>query len=160
MEFALAVIGRMKAGPERQLYDRYIARIEKAGRSVALGPVRLAEFAEARGDTDDLRRDAEAAQLLAATANSGKHICLDERGKAMSSTAFADLIARWRDDGIAETAFLIGGPDGHGEAARAGADLVLSFGPMTIPHQLVRVLLAEQLYRAVTILSGHPYHRE
>ena len=88
-----------------------------------------------------------------------RRIVLDERGKTLTSEKFAERLASWRDEGAPAAALLIGGPDGHGTTARHGADLILSFGAMTWPHQLVRAMVAEQLYRAVTILTGHPYHR-
>ena len=86
-------------------------------------------------------------------------VLLDERGKAMSSEAFAALLGRWRDDGVRETRFFLGAADGHSDAERASADLLLAFGPATWPHMLARAMLMEQLYRATTILAGHPYHR-
>lgn len=88
-----------------------------------------------------------------------KTILLDERGTAMSSQALADLIARWRDDGVREARFMLGAADGHSDEDRASADLLLAFGPATWPHLLARAMLLEQLYRASTILAGHPYHR-
>jgi len=88
-----------------------------------------------------------------------REVLLDERGKLMSSEAFAELLGRWRDEGVRECRFLIGAADGHGDAAREGADLLLGFGAMTWPHLLVRAMLAEQLWRATSILAGHPYHR-
>ena len=87
-------------------------------------------------------------------------VALDERGRDLTSRDLASTFGRWRDDARTRLAFLIGGPDGHGDAVRARADLLLSFGRMTWPHRLVRVMLAEQLYRAATILAGHPYHRD
>ena len=86
-------------------------------------------------------------------------VALDEHGKTQSSEAFASQLARWRDDGRPAVSFVIGGADGHDPGLVAGADVTLSFSPLTWPHQLVRIMLAEQLYRATTILSGHPYHR-
>jgi 23S rRNA (pseudouridine1915-N3)-methyltransferase len=88
-----------------------------------------------------------------------REVLLDERGKQLSSEDFAALLGRWRDEGVREARFLIGAADGHGEAARTRADLLLGFGPMTWPHLLVRAMLAEQLWRATSILAGHPYHR-
>lgn len=86
-------------------------------------------------------------------------VVLDERGAALPSEALAEKLRAWRDDGVREVQFLIGASDGHAAGTRADADLLLSFGPATFPHLLVRAMLAEQLYRAVTILAGHPYHR-
>jgi 23S rRNA (pseudouridine1915-N3)-methyltransferase len=102
----------------------------------------------------------EATALLAAVPPAAKLVALDEGGKSLDSRAFSDRLLAWRDDGVAEVAFAIGGADGHGRKLVERATLRLAFGAMTWPHQLVRVLLAEQLYRAVTILTGHPYHRD
>jgi 23S rRNA (pseudouridine1915-N3)-methyltransferase len=88
-----------------------------------------------------------------------REVLLDERGRQLSSEEFAALLGRWRDEGVRETRFLIGAADGHGEAARSRADLLLAFGAMTWPHLMVRAMLAEQLWRATSILAGHPYHR-
>jgi 23S rRNA (pseudouridine1915-N3)-methyltransferase len=101
----------------------------------------------------------EAQWLLAKSSARAFVVALDESGKAISSTAFAEFLRRHADTGTADIAFLIGGPDGHGAAVRRRADLSLAFGPQTWPHRLVRVMLAEQIYRAVTIMVNHPYHR-
>ena len=137
----LHIIARGKIGrsPEAELTDRYLKRIA--------WPVRLTELPE-RGGT-----------VLAAPANSVA-ILLDERGETLSSIAFAKKLEAWRDGGKREARFLIGAADGHGDAARAEADLLLSFGPATWPHLLARAMLAEQLFRATSILANHPYHRE
>jgi 23S rRNA (pseudouridine1915-N3)-methyltransferase len=159
MRILLTAVGRLKAGPERDLFARYQDRLNKAGRAVSVGPMALTELAEARHDNPTTRMDDEATRLLATTGGSGYRFVLDESGRTLTSQAFADHLAKLRDDGISDLAFMIGGPDGHGEAARAAADAVLSLGPMTLPHGLARIVLVEQLYRAVTIISGHPYHR-
>lgn len=106
------------------------------------------------------RKAREAELLLAAVPPGALVVALDERGKSLTSTAFATQIGRWRDDGAADLAFLIGGADGHGDAVRERAALLLSLGALTWPHMLVRAMLAEQLWRGFSILSGHPYHRE
>ncbi|MGE0025202.1 MAG: 23S rRNA (pseudouridine(1915)-N(3))-methyltransferase RlmH [Hyphomicrobium sp.] len=159
MRLSIVAVGRLKDGPERALYDKYAKRIDDAGRAVALGPSSLVEIAEGRQASVAQRRTDEAARLVTASEGADFVILLDEAGKALGSEAFARLLATRRDEGRRATAFLIGGPDGHGEAARRKAGLVLSLGPMTLPHGLARIVLAEQLYRAATILSGHPYHR-
>lgn len=159
MKVLIAAVGKLKAGPERDLYERYADRASAAGRAVALGPVDLIELPESRAASARSRMDDEAARLLARAGGDGFRIVLDEAGKALTSRAFADLVARARDSGAPCLCCLIGGADGHGAAARAEANVVLSLGPMTLPHGLARIVLAEQLYRAVTILSGHPYHR-
>ena len=133
----------------------YLRRFDHAGRPLGLGPARLVEIDERKA-----RAPAEAdAALLKALPKNAALIALDERGKTLSSPDFARLLARWRDEGRREAALAIGGPDGHGAALRARADLMLSFGPMVWPHMLARVMAAEQLFRAASILSGAPYHR-
>jgi 23S rRNA (pseudouridine1915-N3)-methyltransferase len=156
MLMTIAAVGKLKAGPERELYDRYVERAAAAGRSLGL-TFTTREFAESRAATAPARKDQEAETLLGV---GGMTVALDERGKTLDSRAFAERIARWRDDGAGGLTFAIGGPDGHGPALLQKSALRLAFGPMTWPHQLARIMLAEQLYRAVTILSGHPYHRD
>jgi len=160
MRLTIAAIGRLKAGPERELYERYATRLDALARTVALGPLRLVELGESRAGTAATRKDDEAARLIGKTTSASLRVALDERGKAISSAEFSTMLARHRDAGAAELAFLIGGPDGHGEAAIAAATVRLSLGPMTLPHGLARIVLAEQIYRVATILAGHPYHRD
>jgi len=155
----IAAIGRMKQGPERELVARYLERATGTGKPLALTGFDVAETAEARGQTVRDRRTEEAKALRAASLD-GVVIALDEHGKSIGSEPFARQLARWRDDGRPAATFLIGGPDGLDPALVKQADLTLSFSPLTWPHQLVRIMLAEQLYRATTILAGHPYHRE
>lgn len=159
MKLLIAAVGKLKAGPERELYDRYAERATQAGRALGLGPVTTAELPESRAGSACARMDDEAARLLARVGDDGFRIVLAETGRAVTSRAFADLIAGNRDRGTQQLCFLIGGADGHGAAVSREAQFVLSLGPMTLPHGLARIVLAEQLYRAVTILSGHPYHR-
>ena len=147
MRVLIAAIGRMKQGPERELVARYLERAVGTGRPLGLTGFDVAETPESRGQTVRDRRTDEARAL-------------DEHGKSIGSEAFAKQIARWRDDGRPAASFLIGGPDGLDPALVKDDDLTLSFSPLTWPHQLVRIMLAEQLYRATTILAGHPYHRE
>ena len=157
MRVLIAAVGRLKDGAEKVLVDRYVERL--APRMAGIGPVSIAEIPEARQGSAAVRQADEADRLIRATAKAGLRVALDERGKALSSDAFARLMGHKRDDGVASLAFLIGGPDGHGKAVLDAADLTLSLGSMTLPHGLARVVLIEQVYRAVTILSGHPYHR-
>lgn len=159
MQIVVAAVGRLKAGLERELVARYLDRAAKAGPRVGLTGFAVREMAEGRAATAPQRQSEELAALAAVIPAGAATVVLDERGAALSSQAFADFIGRERDAGRASMVMAIGGPDGHDAALRANASLVLSFGAMTWPHQLVRVLLAEQLYRAVTLLSGHPYHR-
>ncbi len=160
MRLTIAAVGRLKDGPERELYARYAKRFDDVGRALALGPVQLAELPESRAAKADLRKADEAARLLKAAAGAEAVVALDARGKAMTSEALAKWIAARRDGGTKMLAFLVGGPDGHGAAALEAATLTLSLGSLTLPHGLARVVLAEQLYRAATIIAGHPYHRE
>jgi 23S rRNA (pseudouridine1915-N3)-methyltransferase len=159
MRVHLVAIGRLKAGPERDLYDLYCGRIGSIGRRLAIGPLTLTEIAEGRAATADLRKADEADRLLKAAKGTDIKIALDARGKAMTSSTFAQWLVTSRDAGAGGLAFLMGGPDGHGPAALEAATLTLSLGPMTLPHGLARIVLAEQLYRASTIIAGHPYHR-
>jgi 23S rRNA (pseudouridine1915-N3)-methyltransferase len=158
MLITIAAIGRLKAGAERELYERYLARASAAGRRHGLA-FATRELPESRAASEATRRDQEAAALISSVPAGAVLVALDEHGKAMDSAAFATRIAGWRDDGAPVIVFAIGGPDGHGPGVAAKAALRLAFGAMTWPHQLVRIMLAEQLYRAVTIISGHPYHR-
>lgn len=159
MRVILACIGRLKDGGERDLIERYTGRFDASGRAVALGPLSIVELTESRKTDANGRKSDEASRLLAAAASASLRIVLDEHGHSETSEAFARRLGGWRDAGIPTLAVLIGGPDGHGEEAIAAADLRLALGAMTLPHGLARVIIVEQLYRAVTILSGHPYHR-
>jgi 23S rRNA (pseudouridine1915-N3)-methyltransferase len=158
MRLSVHAVGRMKAGPEKELADRYLGRLAKAGPAVGLDFTGVAEIAESRARDVAERRREEAAALSAHRGDAAL-ILLDERGRNPTSQEFAALIAALRDRGQRQLVLAIGGPDGHDATSRQAADHLLSFGAQTWPHQLVRILLAEQLYRAVTILSGHPYHR-
>lgn len=158
MRLSVHAVGRMKAGPERELAERYFGRFARAGPAIGLEFSGVAEIAESRARDTDARRREEAAALAAHRGDAALFL-LDERGKNPSSEDLAARIARLRDGGRRHLVFAIGGPDGHDAASREAADLVVSFGAQTWPHQFVRVMLAEQLYRAATILSGHPYHR-
>jgi len=158
MRFTVAAVGRLKDA-EGELCERYAKRFDGTGRALGLGPLVISEINESRAATVEMRKAEEAARLLKVAAAATATVVLDEHGKSMSSEAFAQWILRIRDDGCRELGFLIGGPDGHGEDVLQAATLRLSLGPMTLPHGLARAVLAEQLYRAATILSGHPYHR-
>lgn len=149
----------MKQGPERELVARYLERAVQSGRALGLSGFEVAEVAESRASAAPTRK-AEEAKALRAALPAGVTVALDERGRGLNSEDFAKQLARWRDEGRPAAGFVIGGPDGLDPAFTAAADLTLGFSPLTWPHQLVRIMLAEQLYRATTILSGHPYHRE
>jgi 23S rRNA (pseudouridine1915-N3)-methyltransferase len=159
MRFSIAAVGKLKDGGERDLFERYAKRFEQSGRAVSLGPLQMFELPESRLGDATLRKADEATRLLRAIAGAQATIALDENGPQCSSVDFANRIARFRDDGIGTLAFLIGGPDGQGPEVLKNPAMRLSLGQMTLPHGLARVVLAEQLYRVVTILSGHPYHR-
>lgn len=159
MRLAIAAIGRLKDKGEIELVARYRKRIDQAGRALALTPFDIAELPESRHAHTVQRKSDEAGRLLSAVPAADRRIVLDETGKLLTSVEFAHWIADARDGGARELAFLLGGPDGHGEAALSGASLVLSLGRMTLPHGLARVILTEQIYRATTIIAGHPYHR-
>jgi 23S rRNA (pseudouridine1915-N3)-methyltransferase len=159
MRISVFAVGRMKAGPERELADRYFDRFAKAGPPLGLEFSGVAEIAESRAATAELRKQEEAARLFEALDAGARLILLDERGKALSSEDFSARIGRMRDEGQRQLILAIGGPDGHDPRLRERADLVLGLGAMTWPHQIARILIAEQLYRAAMILSGHPYHR-
>ncbi|QQP88559.1 23S rRNA (pseudouridine(1915)-N(3))-methyltransferase RlmH [Skermanella rosea] len=151
MKIWLAAVGRARAGAARDLYEEYARRMT--------WPLVLKEVeSKKRVPPDELKR-LEADLLLSAVPNAATIVALDERGAALSSERFAEKLGGWRDTGVGDVAFLIGGADGHGEAVAKRADLMLALGPMTWPHLMVRAMLAEQLYRAQQILAGHPYHR-
>ncbi|WP_102110219.1 23S rRNA (pseudouridine(1915)-N(3))-methyltransferase RlmH [Oceaniglobus roseus] len=155
MRLHVCAVGRARAGAEKDLTEDYLARLGKVGRGVSLGPAVLHEVEDRKGGG----MAAEAELLLRAVPTGALTCVLDERGQEMSSPDFAALLARWRDQGRQDAAFLIGGADGLDPALRARADAALSFGAMVWPHMLVRAMLAEQLYRAASILAGTPYHR-
>ena len=162
MNIVIHAVGRLKSGAESEVCDRYLDRLKKSGPALGLTLLPVMERGESRARDPDSRKSDEARELLAALDSQPsptRLVLLDERGKALPSTEFAELIANERDDGCRSLVFALGGPDGHDRLLRQRADHVLSFGPATWPHGLARAMLAEQLYRAVTILSGHPYHR-
>ena len=159
MRITIATIGKLKSGPERELADRYLERFTQLARGLNFDNPRIMECAESQLKRADERKIEECKFFVSNFEEKTFVIALDERGKQLTSLEFAQLLAKQRDVGRTDTALLIGGPDGFAPNIRSRADLVLSFGAMTIPHQLVRVLMMEQLYRAATILSNHPYHR-
>ena len=161
MQLGIFAIGRMKSGPERDLVARYCGRLDKAAPALGLSFAGITEKPESRaGDTGQRKRDEAALLAQHCDAIPGTMlVLLDETGRNLASPALADMIGSRRDGGARRMVFAVGGPDGFDPALRARADLTLAFGAATWPHQIVRILLAEQLYRATTILSGHPYHR-
>ncbi len=155
MRVSICAVGRLRAGPERDLIDDYLTRFDRSGRGLGLGPAELREVEDRKGGG----MAAEAVLLERALPAGAAVIALDERGKLMTSPEFADMLARFRDEGQSDLAFVIGGADGIDPALRGRADARLSFGKMVWPHMLARVMLSEQLYRAASILAGAPYHR-
>lgn len=155
MRVHLVAVGRLRAGPERDLIDDYLFRFDRTGRPLGLGPVVEHEVE----DKKNLGMAAEADLLARAVPVGAVLVTLDERGRVMSSPEFAGFLAKWRDGGRQDLAFVIGGADGIDLSLRTKAEASVSFGAMVWPHMLVRVMLAEQLYRAATILGGGPYHR-
>ena len=155
MRVHLCAVGRLRSGPERELIADYVQRFDRTGRALSLGPFTEHEVE----DKKNAGMGAEAELLARAIPAGAVLVTLDERGKLISSPEFAAQLARWRDGGRQDVAFVIGGADGIDPSLRAKADFSISFGQMVWPHMLVRVMLAEQLYRAANILSGGPYHR-
>lgn len=158
MQPAVIAVGRLKDGPERQLAERYRERFDVLARPLGFARLEVVELPEsrARRETD---RTAEEATAILARAGPGILVAFDERGTSPASPDLAARIGRWRDEGRPALACIVGGPDGLHPSVRQKADLMVSFGALTLPHALVRVLVLEQLYRALTILAGHPYHR-
>ena len=159
MLFVVAAVGRLKDDAEKTLEERYASRINDAGRRLSFGPVAIHTEIEGRAGDLATRKADEGQRLLAASEASDWRVVLDETGRQMGSTDFAKMLQGRRDQGVRSMAFLIGGPDGHAPATRSAANLLLSLSPMTLPHGLARVVLLEQIYRAITIIGGHPYHR-
>ncbi len=155
MRLHVCAVGRLRAGPERALSDDYYDRFNRTGRPLGLGPIAEHEVEDKRGGG----MSAEADFLARAVPEGALLVTLDERGRLMSSPDFAAMLARWRDGGRQDVAFVIGGADGLEPGLRTRAEASVSLGAMVWPHMLVRVMLAEQLYRAATILAGGPYHR-
>ena len=158
MRLSVIAVGRLKDGPERDLCERYRERAVALGRSLSLIGPDIVELPESKARRADERKRDEATSIL------GKHgggllIAFDERGRSIDSDDFSSRIAAARDGGTAAASFVIGGADGLADDIREKADLILGFGKLTMPHQIVRALALEQIYRAMTIIAGHPYHR-
>ena len=159
MRLIVAAIGRLKAGPERELAERYRDRVAKAGRAVGLRDIEIVEIRESRAQEAAKRMLEELIALANLIPEGAVVVALDQSGETLDSESFTGVLRGWRDAGRPAAVFCIGGADGLGPELTARADLTLAFGAATWPHQLVRIMLLEQLYRAVTILAGHPYHR-
>ncbi len=151
MRVSLVAVGKLKRSPLQAAFDDYTTRLS--------WPVAVHEIAAAKGPTPAKRREMEAAKLQHHTSSASVVVALDKDGRDLTSEKLAAPIGDWQVSGRADVAFVIGGPDGLDDDLRRRADLILAFGDATWPHLLVRVMLAEQLYRAASILAGHPDHR-
>jgi 23S rRNA (pseudouridine1915-N3)-methyltransferase len=160
MRLTVAAVGRLKAGPERLLAERYRDRAAKGGRALGFRGLDVVEVDESRNRDVGRRIIEESIAIATLMPDGAALVVLDENGESLASRAFAERLRGWRDNGRSDAVFVIGGPDGIAESLRDKADLILGLGAQTWPHQLVRILLLEQLYRATTILAGHPYHRD
>lgn len=155
MKVHICAVGRLRAGPEQSLIDDYLTRFDRTGRALSLGPANIIEVEPKKGGGQPVE-----ATLLRKAIPKGAMICaLDERGRSATSPEFSQMLAKWRDMGVQDLAFVIGGADGIDPELRQEAGQLLSFGKMVWPHMLARVMLCEQLYRAASILGGAPYHR-
>ena len=159
MKLHLSCIGRLKSGPEKTLADDYLTRINQLGKSAGLKSLVVHEMAESQKATAAQRGADEAAYLWSTAPSGVTTIVLDERGSSLSSEQFAQLIRKFADSAQSDLAFLLGGPDGHAPETRTKANHVIALGSMTWPHRLARIMVLEQIYRAVTIMVNHPYHR-
>ena len=159
MRVVVAAVGRLKQGPERELAERYRKRAAQAGRSAGLSAVDVIEIKESRAGDADRRMVEESIAIANVIPEHAVTVILDGRGESISSAAFAGRLQEWRQQNKPAVVFIIGAADGLAPGLREKASLAIAFGTATWPHQLVRVMLLEQLYRAVTILSDHPYHR-
>jgi 23S rRNA (pseudouridine1915-N3)-methyltransferase len=159
MRIVIAAVGKLKRGPEQELAERYRERAVKSGRGIGVRSLEVVEVAESRARDAQRRMVEESIALANVIPKDAATVLLDPGGEALDSNAFAKRLRGWNDGGR-DVAFVIGGPDGLAPTLSDQADVRLAFGALTWPHQLVRILLLEQIYRAVTILSGHPYHRD
>jgi 23S rRNA (pseudouridine1915-N3)-methyltransferase len=163
MRLVVIAVGRLKQGPERELAERYKKRFDDIGRKLGFRGLDIHEIPESRARDAATRMSEEAASILAATPEKSVLVCLDERGENIDTNRFAAHLSAWRDQAIANTVFVIGGADGLspelGANGKFQGKFKIAFGAATWPHQMVRVMLLEQLYRAATIMAGHPYHR-
>ncbi len=160
MRIVVAAVGRLKRGPERDLAERYRDRAAKSGRIIGIRSVEVVEIAESRAREAQRRMLEESIALANIIPGGAAVVLLDPRGENLDSPSLTARLHGWGDAGRADIAFVIGGPDGLAPSLAEKATIRLAFGAATWPHQMVRIMLLEQLYRAVTIQSGHPYHRE
>jgi 23S rRNA (pseudouridine1915-N3)-methyltransferase len=158
MRLVVAAVGKLKRGPERELAERYRERLEKLARSIGLR-LEVVEIAESKNRDVERRRIEESIALSTLIPDGAALVLLEERGRALKTGDLVDALRSWRDSGRDACVFMIGGADGLATTLHEKADIVLAFGGLTWPHQLVRIMLLEQLYRVGTVLAGHPYHR-
>jgi 23S rRNA (pseudouridine1915-N3)-methyltransferase len=156
LRLSIAAIGRLKTGPEKLVADDYTKRIEVMGRKAGLTSLKIGEWAESQQANAKQRMEDEASILWAAVPSGAIAMALDE---SLSREDFAARIRKCADQGVSDLVFMIGGPDGHAPHTREKASELIALGPMTWPHRLVRIMLLEQIYRSVTIMVNHPYHR-
>ena len=159
MRLLIATVGRLKQGPERDLAAAYHKHAEAVGRSLGLRGIEVVEIRESRAQDVERRRVEESIALANVIPDGAIVVVLDQRGESLDSAALAGLLREWRAEDRAAACFIVGGADGLAPSLIERAKIRLAFGKATWPHQLVRVMLLEQLYRAGTILAGHPYHR-
>src|SRR3978361_1666282 len=159
MRLVVGSLAPRTQGPERELAERYRERFDDIGRKLGFRGLEIHEIPESRARDAATRIAEEAAAISAVIPEKSVLVALDERGKSVDSASFAGELGRWRDEGVANTIFTIGGADGLSPDLQRKAKLRIAFGSATWPHQMVRVMLLEQIYRAATILAGHPYHR-
>lgn len=159
MRVMVIAVGRLKSGPERELVDRYSQRFLDLSRRLGFRGLEIHEVPESRAQDTPVRMAEEAAAIARLIPEGAVAVALDEKGKTLPSTAFAEQLGRWRDESTANIVFVIGGADGLSPELRRRLQMTLAFGSATWPHQMVRIMLLEQIYRAATILAGHPYHR-
>jgi 23S rRNA (pseudouridine1915-N3)-methyltransferase len=159
MHLLVISIGKLKQGPERELAERYRDRFDDIGRKLGFRGLVIHEISESRARAAATRINEEAAAISALIPEKAVVVALDERGSSVDSASFARHIGKWRDESVPHNVFVIGGADGLSPELRRKAKLSIAFGSATWPHQMVRVMLLEQIYRAATILAGHPYHR-
>jgi 23S rRNA (pseudouridine1915-N3)-methyltransferase len=159
MRLLVVAIGRLKQGPERELAERYRERFDDIGRKLGFRGLEIHEIPESRARDAASRIAEEATAISAAIPARSVLVALDAGGDNIDSAAFARHLGQWKDQSVANNVFIIGGADGLSPELRRKAKLSIAFGSATWPHQMVRVMLLEQVYRAATILAGHPYHR-
>ena len=159
MRMMLACVGRARAAAEQELCETFLKRARNLGRSLSFSPIELVLVDTSRAPGAEARKAQEATRLRKRIPPGAHRIVLDERGAALKSAAFAERLAALRDSGARDLVFVVGGPDGLAPDLIEEAEACLALGPQTWPHLLVRAMLAEQIYRGLSILSGHPYHR-